>query len=192
MTKITKASKAYKAHTLTVEEIRSLSAHQRHMYLYTLTRAELNLVTDPCVGDAHSNPYIDNCMVCLGTIWGRMFKRPASKAAAIEETSRELIAAMRCNGQTAAVSKAIVAELAAEEAAERPTTMKVDCDACGRDLGFHADTCDACWNYADVVALEGIAVAAERQAAARAELVNELRAEESAERFVMQLHEGKD
>lgn len=25
---------------------------------------------EPCNGEAHSNPYIDNCMLCLGGAWG--------------------------------------------------------------------------------------------------------------------------
>jgi hypothetical protein len=29
----------------------------------------------PCVGQAHTNPFIDNCMLCLNASWGKM-KQP--------------------------------------------------------------------------------------------------------------------
>lgn len=36
--------------------------------------ARLNDLTVPCSGEAHSNPFIDNCMVCLPYTWGRVLK----------------------------------------------------------------------------------------------------------------------
>lgn len=32
-------------------------------------------ITEPCSGEAHANPHIDNCMICLYTTWGRMLRR---------------------------------------------------------------------------------------------------------------------
>jgi hypothetical protein len=42
------------------------------------TSEEVEAVTVPCPGEAHGNPHIDHCMVCLGLRWGRVLK-PLSK-----------------------------------------------------------------------------------------------------------------
>lgn len=38
-----------------------------------------------CPGDAHSNPYIDNCMICLSNRWG--FVRTYARVNVLEATS---------------------------------------------------------------------------------------------------------
>ncbi len=35
----------------------------------------------PCSGAAHTNPFIDNCMVCLGNRWGFELRSPEFHAA---------------------------------------------------------------------------------------------------------------
>jgi hypothetical protein len=35
-------------------------------------------ITEPCLGEAHSNPHIDYCMCCMGFSWGRSLKRLAA------------------------------------------------------------------------------------------------------------------
>ncbi len=32
--------------------------------------------TENCPGEAHSNAYIDNCMICLNHGWGKLFYCP--------------------------------------------------------------------------------------------------------------------
>lgn len=34
----------------------------------------LEALTEPCEGEAHSNPYIDHCGLCMGVSWGRRLK----------------------------------------------------------------------------------------------------------------------
>jgi hypothetical protein len=40
-----------------------------------LVRQEMEDMTEPCTGEAHSNGLIDNCSTCMGVTWGRQIKR---------------------------------------------------------------------------------------------------------------------
>ncbi len=43
-----------------------------------LDPATQEAITEPCLGEAHRNPYIDYCMCCMGFSWGRSLKRLAA------------------------------------------------------------------------------------------------------------------
>ena len=34
----------------------------------------------PCPGEAHTNPYIDHCGLCMGCTWGRVWKTEGNGA----------------------------------------------------------------------------------------------------------------
>ncbi len=70
----------YNYDTVTPEQIRTMTPYSRRKFFSTATKEQIERVTDPCDGEAHSNAFIDNCMICA-PLWGRMLKRP------IEETS---------------------------------------------------------------------------------------------------------
>lgn len=77
--------RASEAHTLaadsrparrpkTIAQIRAMSYNARSTYLARLSAEEIERLTEPCDGEAHSNPFIDSCARCLGVRWGRKLK----------------------------------------------------------------------------------------------------------------------
>jgi len=59
----------------TLEEVHAMKPKAMATFFRSATEKEILEFTDPCNGDAHSNPYIDYCGVCLGIRYGRMLKR---------------------------------------------------------------------------------------------------------------------
>jgi hypothetical protein len=69
---------ATKKEPMTLSKLRSMTFKQRSKFFSRATSEQMAEFTEPCCGEAHSNPYIDHCMVCLGVQWGRMMKRSGS------------------------------------------------------------------------------------------------------------------
>lgn len=60
---------------VTVGYLRALPYKARRKVFNTLTDAQIEALTEPCAGEAHSNAYVDFCGCCgNGTPWGRMLK----------------------------------------------------------------------------------------------------------------------
>lgn len=57
-----------------ITKIKEMKPNKRAKFLQGLSDQELESITVPCYGEAHSNPYIDYCMICLGVRWGRILK----------------------------------------------------------------------------------------------------------------------
>ena len=64
-----------KATKVTVETLRAMPPTKRGKTFDGLTPEQQVELTEPCTGEAHSNAFIDNCMVCLHYSWGRMLRR---------------------------------------------------------------------------------------------------------------------
>lgn len=63
----------------------NLSPKARRRMLDRMTPDERLAVTVPCDGEAHKNPHIDGCTVCLHTGWGRVL-RPLHEGPALTVT----------------------------------------------------------------------------------------------------------
>lgn len=63
---------------MTLEKLRGMSFKARCKFFDKATPEEIEALTEPCDGDAHSNAYIDNCGRCLSAGWGRMMKAEAA------------------------------------------------------------------------------------------------------------------
>ena len=59
---------------ITVESLGSMKPKARWRFFHKATPQQIESLTEPCCGEAHSNPYIDHCGVCLNVTWGRMLK----------------------------------------------------------------------------------------------------------------------
>lgn len=59
---------------ITVEKLRKMSPKTRRAWFNKATPEQVESVTEPCCGEAHSNAFIDNCGVCMNATWGRMLK----------------------------------------------------------------------------------------------------------------------
>lgn len=59
---------------ITLEKLHKLTPKKLSAWFDRATSQEIESVTVPCYGDAHSNPYIDYCFTCMYTKWGRMLK----------------------------------------------------------------------------------------------------------------------
>ena len=59
---------------ITVEKVRKMSPKSRRRFFGKATPEQLEALTVPCTGEAHSNAFIDNCGCCMGVTWGRMLK----------------------------------------------------------------------------------------------------------------------
>ena len=57
-----------------ITKIKAMKPNKRAKFLKGLSDHEIESITVPCYGEAHSNPYIDHCMVCLNVRWGRILK----------------------------------------------------------------------------------------------------------------------
>jgi hypothetical protein len=64
---------------ITVSSIRAMSPKVRSKFFRQVTDEQVEALTVPCTGEAHSNAYIDNCSVCMGVLWGRMLKPAGDK-----------------------------------------------------------------------------------------------------------------
>lgn len=58
----------------TLAKLHEVSPKTLSKFFRQATAVQVNEFTVPCRGEAHSNPFIDNCGLCLGVVWGRMLK----------------------------------------------------------------------------------------------------------------------
>ncbi len=58
-----------------IEKVRKMSPKTRNRFFSQASAEQVEELTVPCSGEAHSNPHIDHCMMCLGIKWGRMLKQ---------------------------------------------------------------------------------------------------------------------
>lgn len=58
----------------TLEKLHRLTPKKLSAWFDRATPEEIDSVTEPCPGHAHSNPYIDYCLTCMNTKWGRVLK----------------------------------------------------------------------------------------------------------------------
>lgn len=64
----------------TVELVRAMSPAARLRFFRNATEEQIEALTDPCEGEAHSNAYIDHCGRCLNATWGRVLKAASNKS----------------------------------------------------------------------------------------------------------------
>jgi|GEM_PF-6908203 len=74
---MTKTKKVFDAPVM-IAKLRASKLSARGRMFAKLSPEEQLAVTVPCTGEAHSNPHIDHCMICLGLDWGRMLARDVS------------------------------------------------------------------------------------------------------------------
>lgn len=73
MKKITKLA-ALEDKTLLLQALHALKPKAMQKVFSQLSNEDRVAVTEPCNGDAHGNPFVDGCMCCLYTTWGRVLK----------------------------------------------------------------------------------------------------------------------
>ena len=57
-----------------LRKLRAMRPSKRFSAFRKLPEDTKLAITEPCPGEAHRNPYIDNCVVCLHTTWGRTLR----------------------------------------------------------------------------------------------------------------------
>ena len=62
------------ANTKTLAQVTKLSGKSKWKFFQAASANQIEDLTVPCHGAAHTNAHIDHCMVCANVAWGRMLK----------------------------------------------------------------------------------------------------------------------
>lgn len=73
MKKITKLA-ALEDKALLLHALHAMKPKAMQKAFSQLSNEDRLAVTEPCNGEAHGNPFVDGCMCCLYTTWGRVLK----------------------------------------------------------------------------------------------------------------------
>lgn len=57
-----------------LQKLHKMTPKKLFAWFNRATPEEIEAVTQPCPGDAHTNPHIDYCLRCMNTKWGRVLK----------------------------------------------------------------------------------------------------------------------